>query len=172
MTEMIKNILSNDRMAFFTFAVLAASALAIALMSQFAFGLQPCELCLYQRAPYAAVIFFCILGIGLGRSTPFANPLFMGLTMLGFAADVVAASYHTGVERHWWKSFLEGCTVPPMEGNITDVLARIAATPAARCDEIPWTDPLIGLSMANYNGIFALLLTIASFYALLHISRK
>lgn len=162
---MIKNLLSNDRAAFFTFAVLAASALSIAFLSQYAYGLQPCELCLYQRVPYAAAILVCILGIAFGRSHSVANRLFLGLTALSFLADAVAAGYHTGVERHWWKSFLEGCSVPPMEGNITDVLAKIAATPAVRCDEIPWTDPLIGLSMANFNLMFALALTAAALYA-------
>jgi disulfide bond formation protein DsbB len=162
----LKNILSHERMAFFAFATLAALALAAAYTSQFAYGLQPCELCVYQRIPYAIVVLLGICGIAFSQISRRSGPVFLGLIALAYAVDAGVAVYHSGVERHWWRSFLEGCTVPDMEGNITDVLARIAATPLARCDEIPWTDPVLGLSMANYNVFFALILTMASLYAL------
>lgn len=159
-------------MAFFTFAVLSASALAAAFISQYVYGLQPCVLCIYQRIPFAVVILLCILGIAMGQAKPAAGKLLMGLTALTFAANAVIAFYHTGVERHWWKSFLEGCTVPQIEGNITDVLAQIEALPAVRCDEIPWTDPIIGLSMANYNVIVCLALAGAAVYSLTKLYKK
>ncbi len=167
MIKVAKNILSQERPAFFAFATLAALALATALVSQYAYGLQPCVLCIYQRIPYGIVIALGILGIALGGKTPKYGPLFLGLTAATFAANAIIAFYHSGVERHWWKSFLEGCTVPDMQGDITDVLARIAATPAARCDEIPWTDPVFGLSMANYNVMVCLALAMAALYALI-----
>lgn len=159
-------ILSSPRTALLAFAALSAAALSMALISQYVYGLQPCILCLYQRVPFGLVILWGVLGVGFGRSSDRAGRLFIGLTALTFAANAAIAFYHSGVERHWWKSFLEGCAVPDMEGNITDVLARIAATPAARCDEIPWTDPIIGLSMANYNVMACLIFMMAALYAL------
>ena len=165
MTAFIDKILRNERLALFGFAVFSAAALGMAFISQYVYGLHPCVLCIYQRVPYALVILFAVLGIGLGRKSPRAVHLFTGLTALTFAANAVIAFYHTGVERKWWTSFLEGCSVPSLEGNITDVLAQIAATPVVRCDEIPWTDPVIGLSMANYNVLFCLALAVAAFIA-------
>ena len=162
----LKTVLANRRCAFFAFATLSALALATAFISQYVYGLQPCVLCVYQRIPYGIVIALGILGIWFSRGSAKSGPVFLGAIALTFAANAGIAFYHTGVERHWWKSFLEGCAVPDMEGNITDVMARIAATPAARCDEIPWTDPVIGLSMANYILIACLGLTILALYAL------
>lgn len=153
-------------MAFFAFAAVSAAALGMAFISQYAFGLQPCQLCIFQRVPYAVVILLCLFGIGFGHASPAAGKTLMGLVSLSFFTNAAIAFYHTGVERKWWPSMLEGCSVPNMEGNITDVLAQIAATPAVRCDEIPWTDPFIGLSMANYNVLLCLALGMAALYAL------
>ncbi len=164
--QALKNTLSNQRLSLFIFAAISAGALAIAFISQYAYGLQPCELCIYQRIPFAIVITLGVIGILLGNTKPNVGKASIALIALTFAANTVIAFYHTGVERKWWPSFLEGCTIPEMKGNITDVLAQIAATPAVRCDEIPWTDPVIGLSMANYNVLVCLALAIAALYAL------
>lgn len=152
---------NDTRAAHFAFAVIAAGALAAAYTAQYGYGLAPCELCLYQRAPYYAVIAFAILGI-VQHNKPHMGKVFLGFTALAFAINAAIAFYHTGVERKWWPSFLEACTIPEIKGNITDVLAQIEATPAVRCDEIPWTDPWFGLSMANYNVIICLILAIAA----------
>lgn len=166
---MLKNLLSNARLCLLGFASFSALSLGMAFVAQYGFGLQPCVLCLYQRWPFALVIALGLIGLlASTRHKQAATPL-IGLMSLTFFANSAIAFYHTGVERHWWKSFLEGCAVPDMKGNITDVLAQIAATPAVRCDEIPWTDPVLGLSMANYNvvlclglGILALMATVLS----------
>lgn len=162
MIAVLNTILGNPRLALFAFAGASAAALGAAFVSQYAYGLQPCVLCIYQRIPYALVILFGVLGIGLGRASAKPAKLFLGLISVTFLANSVIAAYHTGVERKWWPSFLEGCTIPKMEGNITDVLAQIEASPIVRCDEIPWTDPFLGLSMANYNVLFCLGLAVAA----------
>lgn len=165
MKNCLQNIVSDRRCALIFVAGFSAAALAIAYVSQYAYGLHPCELCLYQRAPYALVVLFGILGIAMSGKSPSAPRLFLGLSALAFAVNAVFASYHTGVERKWWPSFLEGCTIPSFEGSISDVLAQIEAAPLARCDEIPWTDPVIGLSMANYNVLFCALLAAFALWA-------
>jgi disulfide bond formation protein DsbB len=165
MIASLKSALANRHLALFGFAAVSAMALAAAYVSQYGYGLQPCVLCIYQRIPYAIVIALGIMGLWFSGKSPKAGPYFLAGIALTFFANTVIAFYHTGVERHWWKSFLEGCAVPNIEGNITDVLARIEATPPVRCDEIPWTDPLIGLSMANHNVIVCLALAMAALYA-------
>ena len=42
------------RLLFFA-AVISAAMLAVVLVAQYGFGLHPCELCMAQRYPYAAV---------------------------------------------------------------------------------------------------------------------
>jgi len=165
MTTLFDKILSDPRLALFNFGVFAAAALGMAFMAQYAYGLAPCDLCIFQRYPYALIIVLAAAGIWLYGRWKYVGPVFLGLTSLTFLANSVIAAYHTGVERKWWPSFLEGCTIPQIEGSITDVLAQIQAAPVVRCDEIPWTDPVLGLSMANYNvlfcGVLAVLAAIA-----------
>lgn len=166
MTGSLTHILTRPRIQFTIFGALAAAALAAAYTAQYAFGLEPCILCLYQRVPMFFIIAVCALGFILsGPVHTGKTRLTLGVTALACLANAAIAFYHTGVERKWWASFLEGCTIPEIKGNITDVLAQIESTPPARCDEIPWTDPLIGLSMANYNVLFCGVLALAAFYA-------
>lgn len=87
----------------------------------------------------------------------------MALIGLTFSANAVIAAYHTGVERKWWKSFLEGCSTPDLSGSIDDLMARIQAAPVTTCDAIPWVDPILGLSMANYNVLFCAALAAIAF---------
>jgi disulfide bond formation protein DsbB len=165
MVAFLNKILGNERVALAGFGLFSAAALGMAFLSQYAYGLHPCILCIYQRVPYALIILFAVLGLIIGRSSPRTVHILTGLAGLAFFSNAIIAFYHTGVERKWWTSFLEGCSVPSLEGNITDVLAQIAATPVVRCDEIPWTDPVIGLSMANYNVVICLALAAAAFVA-------
>jgi hypothetical protein len=54
--------------------------------------------------------------------------------------------------------------VPELKGDMQQILADIQSrSNAARCDEIPWSDPIFNLSMANYNVIFCLGLAIIAF---------
>ena len=81
------------------------------------------------------------------------------------------ASYHTGVEQHWWASALEGCKVSFDTGE-KSLMERIMSTPAARCDEIPWADPVLNLSMAAWNVIVSLILAALSAASAILIARK
>ena len=136
-------------------AFISASALSMALMSQYVFGLAPCNLCIIQRYPYAIVIALGLIGFFIaGRCKKTATTL-MSLIGLTFLANSVIAFYHSGVELKWWESFLEGCSVPELSNDINEMMAQIhAAQNVVRCDEIPWADPILNLSMANYNVVF------------------
>lgn len=139
---------------FLALALFSAAALASALVAQYAFGLHPCQLCIYQRVPFVIAIFIGLFGYYIERKnvTRLRNAA-LGLLGLTFLANAFIAGFHTGVERKWWKG-LEGCSAPDMTGSMAEILERIKSAPIARCDEIPWADPIFGLSMANYNFIF------------------
>lgn len=143
-------------------AAIAFIALATAFASEAFLGLEPCKLCIYQRWPFAIVILLGIIGLtikALRRPALFLS----GLAML---VNSGIALYHSGVEQKWWKSAFEGCSVPSafLNGDKTQsILENIMSAPTARCDEIPWQDPILGLSMANYNILlcFALFIVCA-----------
>jgi disulfide bond formation protein DsbB len=138
-----------------TFAVLLVASLGIvgaALLSQYVGGLQPCELCLYQRWPYYAVIGIAPLGLllaGKGRAAAWL----LGLCALLFAADAGLAFYHVGVEQHWIAG-PTACTAATGQANSLEALrAQILAQQPVRCDEPQWA--LFGVTMAGWNGLAA-----------------
>lgn len=144
-------------------------ALAAALIGQYVFGLEPCILCLYQRIPFIVAIILSSLGFGYiaikksklaDGESPCSippKPLFIliGLNGLAYFINAGIAFYHTGVEQRWWASAVEGCKVDfaalANSGSTQSLVDRIMSTPNVPCDEIPWVDPVLGLSMANYN---------------------
>lgn len=164
MKNMLQEVLSSYRIMPLFMAGIAALSLGMALMAQYVYGLQPCILCLIQRYPYGIVIILGLVAFLLSFKCKKAVSYFMFLIFLTFLANSVIAIYHTGVEQHWWKSFLEGCAVPDMAGDMEQVLADIQSrTEAVRCDEIPWSDPILNLSMANYNIVFSFGLAVVAF---------
>ena len=163
--DLFLNILSNTRLMLAGLIAVSAFSLGMAFMAQYVFGLAPCILCLYQRVPFAIVIVLGLIGLVLSGKYPKTGPFFLVLSGLSLLTNSIIAFYHTGVEQKWWVSFLEACSTPDMSGNVEDLMARIQAAPVVRCDEIPWVDPILGLSMANYNVIFCLGLAIVAFIA-------
>lgn len=149
-----KKILSDSVLVPAGLLLLAVTALGGALTSQYAFGMNPCPLCIYQRWPYAIIIALSVLALltSLKKKEKVTSALVF-LCGLALLAGGVIAAYHTGVEQHWWKSFLEGCTINFDAGK--DLLKQIESTRAARCDEIPWS--MFGISMAGYNAIISLI---------------
>lgn len=152
----IKNLLSCPVAVGAGIVGISAISLISAYIAQYGFGLQPCILCLYQRAPFAIA---AILGIACaafgkyGRQT--AAALAAAFSGLVFLAGSVIAAYHSGVERHWWESMFESCAGIPVGDDADSLLSRIKHASIVRCDEIPWADPILGLSMANYNAIMS-----------------
>ena len=136
-------------------------ALLAALASEVFLGLEPCIMCIYQRIPFLAVIIFTITGLSLRGFKGFSATM-IGLSGFAFLINSVLAFYHTGIEQKWWASMVEGCKVPNFDQlEPQSMLENILSAPTARCDEIPWSDPILNLSMANYNialcfGLFVL----------------
>lgn len=138
--------------------VLCASVLALtgAYIAEYFFGLKPCILCLYQRVPFYIAIGLCVLGLVFCKTIDIRIAFLCALTV-NLSANTVLAFYHSGVERHWWPSIFEACSAKELSGlRGQDLAQAILAAPAVRCDVMPWADPLLGLSMANYNVLYCL----------------
>jgi len=123
-----------------------AALLAGAYVSQYGFGLYPCEMCWWQRYAHFAALPFAHLAFALPRSRwPVA------LAILGVAASALIGAYHAGVEYHWWEG-LTACTSTAdlSSGNALDAILN---APMIRCDQAPWT--LAGISLAGFNFLFS-----------------
>jgi disulfide bond formation protein DsbB len=135
---------------------ISAAALGFAFFMQYARGLDPCHLCILQRWPYGLTALLGLAGalFALRGRARLGGTLVL-VCALVFLGEAGLAFYHVGVERHWWVSAFESCTISFPKGG--DLMAQIMARPPARCDEIAWT--LLGLSMAGWNMILALVLS-------------
>lgn len=157
-------IIAKHPCAFFGFTLfISAFSLASAFTAEIVFGLEPCIMCLYQRYPFALGIILGVAGLVLKRN-PKAVQVLTSLCSINFLANSGVAFYHTGIERHWWLSVSESCSITPIDNEATPqtIFENIMSAPTGRCDEIPWADPLLGLSMANYNVVMCLGIAVLS----------
>ncbi|WP_050523475.1 disulfide bond formation protein B [Pseudorhodobacter wandonensis] len=131
----------------------SAAALAGAYGFEYIGGLQPCQMCWWQRYAHMAAIVIGLLALVLkGRTLPYLGAL---AALTGSAI----ALYHTGVERAWWQG-ITSCSTGSIAGlDVTQLLDPAANVVApVRCDAIAWE--MFGLSMASWNGILSLGLVI------------
>jgi disulfide bond formation protein DsbB len=133
-------------------------ALVSAFTAQYAFDVQPCELCWWQRGPYALAIVLGALAL-MSQANNARARMFLGLASAVFLVGMGLAIYHTGVEQHWWENGV-GCAIKPLSSkniadvSINDLRNQLLATVGVPCDEITWS--FLGLSMANWNILMSL----------------
>lgn len=153
----MKSLLSflDYKFVFFILIGISAASLLAALIAEAFLGLEPCRLCIYQRWPFFITAVLGVLGLYFQSNSKIVTGA-LALSGLTLLINSGIAFYHSGVERHWWTSAVDGCAVPLMGGEKQSILENILSAPTGRCDEIPWVDPLLGLSMANYNVVLCL----------------
>jgi len=139
-------------------AVIAAATLAGAWYMQLALDIRPCPLCLEQRYAYYLMIPLAALtALAAVKDAP-RTVLLAGLAILAAASlgNAVLATYHAGVEWHFWQGPTE-CTGPIGNlGSAGNLLERLDTVKVVRCDEVQWK--FLGLSLAGYNVLISLLM--------------
>ena len=136
--------------------VLAAGAavLAAVLLAQYWGGLLPCELCLWQRWPWAAAVTIAIVALFAG--SPPALRWLAGLFAVIFAASAALAFYHVGVEQHWFAGPVACTAGPDGAATVEELKRHILGTAPVLCDRIAWS--LFGVSLAGWNLVGSLLM--------------
>ena len=131
-----------------------ALLLAGAYVSQYGFGLYPCEMCWWQRYPHFAAVLLALVAF-------VARPkrLWIGLAALAVLASGLIGGYHAGIEYGWWQG-LTTCT-NPIDSSGGDALAAIMDAPLIRCDAAQWT--LAGISLAGFNALISVISAVAVF---------
>lgn len=145
-------------------AVACFALIAFAIYSQFAWGLEPCPLCIFQRIAFAALGLVMLLaglhaprGAG-GRGT---------WSVLAFAAAAVGIGI---AGRHVWLQMfppeIPACGAPfafMRETMDTPSLIRQVLTGTGDCGTIDWT--FLGLSMPWWSLIWFVLLAAWALHA-------
>jgi disulfide bond formation protein DsbB len=119
-----------------------ALLLAGAYLSQYGFGLYPCEMCWWQRWPH-----FAAIALALVSTVAAPKRLWIALAALAILVSGLIGAYHAGVEYGWWEG-VTACANHAAAGG-GDPLQAILDAPLVRCDEIPWS--LFGISLAGWN---------------------
>lgn len=117
-----------------------------AYVSQYGFGLYPCEMCWWQRYPHFAALGFALLAT-------FARPgrVWLALAALAILASGAIGGFHAGVEYGWWQGITDCALVGGAEGG--DALKAVFDAPLTRCDQAPWD--LFGISLAGWNFLLS-----------------
>ena len=139
-----------------------ALLLAGAYLSQYGFGLYPCELCWWQRYPHFAAVALALISFA---ARP--KPLWIGLAALAILGSGMIGAFHAGVEYGWWQG-LTRCSMP-IHATGGDALEAIMNTPLVRCDVAQWT--LAGVSLAGFNALISVFSAMAIFVLLARANR-
>jgi len=78
-------------------ALLSLTGVAVALISQYAFAMEPCAWCVFQRLIYIAITLACWLGLALMRIRPMLGRAAALITALLGASGMLAAWYQYNV---------------------------------------------------------------------------
>jgi disulfide bond formation protein DsbB len=138
-------------------AIIGAATIAGAWFFQLGLGLQPCPLCLEQRIPYyVAIPIAALTAIGAERRLP-RRVLVGGLVVVGLLMlwGTGLATYHAGVEWHWWPG-PQDCSGAGFSAGGGNLLQQMQSARVVRCDAAAWT--FLGLSLAGYNALISLAL--------------
>jgi len=128
--------------------LLPAALLGGALVSQYGFGLYPCEMCIWQRWPHAVAILLGAAAL-MFRRMRWSIPLVLGAALAILTSGLIGG-FHAGVEYGWWEGLTSCSTNLPVGGDLLD---SIMNAPLVRCDVAPWT--LLGISLAGFNFLLS-----------------
>ncbi len=123
-------------------------------------GYLPCDLCYEQRyAYYVGVPVAAVAAATAQRSKGLTAAFFIALGLI-FAANVVLAIYHSGVELKLWQgpTACSGSALAISSGG--DLLADIDKAKVVRCDDVGLR--VFGFTLANWNVLISLSLVALS----------
>ncbi|MGE3691389.1 MAG: disulfide bond formation protein B [Novosphingobium sp.] len=117
-----------------------------AYVSQYGFGLFPCEMCWWQRYAH-----FAALALAVAALVMHGNRTMVALAAMAIGVSAAIGAFHAGVEYGWWQGFT-ACTANPAAGG-GNPLDAIMNAPIVRCDVAPWS--LLGISLAGWNFLIS-----------------
>ncbi|GGD35316.1 disulfide bond formation protein B [Croceicoccus pelagius] len=140
--------------------LIPAALLAGAYISQYGFGLYPCEMCWWQRWPHFAAVAIALLAFVVPGDA--AKVWLVRLAAIAVLISGLIGAFHAGVEYGWWEGFTQCTSLEIAEGQ--SALDAIMGAPTVRCDEVQWS--LFGISLAGWNflisGIGAIVVLVLS----------
>ncbi|PLC51022.1 disulfide bond formation protein B [Pollutimonas subterranea] len=142
-------------------ALLCVAAVAIALVSQHVFGMQPCAWCVLQRLIFLAIAAVCVLGLLLGRRRAAIGRIAAFLAAALSAGGVVAAWYQYTVAANMFScdmTFADRFMVSSgLDANLPWMFGIFASCMDARVDLLGLEYALWGLGLFVVTGVLGLI---------------
>ncbi|MEM8950834.1 MAG: disulfide bond formation protein B [Pseudomonadota bacterium] len=135
----------------------ALAILATVFASEHLGGLEPCQMCVWQRWPFAVLALVGLIG-ALWRPK-----MMLTLAFLTLLVSIGLAGYHVAVEQGWL-ALPSGCAVGTDASSVEELKAMLkAARPT--CDQVSFT--FLGLSFAGWNVVGSIILALFTLIVLL-----
>ena len=130
-------------------------AISAALIAEYYFNLQPCELCLKQRHPYYVIILISLFLLFVAKTY---NLFAYSLVQISSIYGLFYSAWHVGVENNLLKG-PSGCMAGlDISSNTSDLKEQILSKQVISCDEIIWS--IFGMSAATINTFVLLFIFI------------
>ncbi|MEO6581139.1 MAG: disulfide bond formation protein B [Sphingomicrobium sp.] len=138
---------SNAALARLLALAVPGALLGGALLSQYAGGLHPCEMCYWQRWPHGFALIVAGLAFMFAAEDRNARML-TALAAIAIAVSGAIGVFHAGVELKYWEGLTRCSTGAAMSLN------DLMQAPLVRCDQVQFS--FLGISMAGWNAIISL----------------
>ena len=138
----------------------ASVALMFVYIAQYGFGIEPCQLCHWQRLPWFGLAFISLLQ----WLRPMRVRLFYTLIMILGLVSLALSTYHSGIEYGLWQgpASCSGDRASQSLKNgmsMADLLAKAEASRIIPCDQPSWVIDFSAfkLSFAGLNILASML---------------
>ena len=144
---------SNNIFLIIIFAIISLAIIS-ALIIQYWLGVEPCQLCFYQRIPYFLAI---PLIVKIFFFKKYEKITLLILTLI-FVSSTALAFYHFGIEQGFFSESL-ACTAPDLSKTLSkEQLLEQLKQNNISCKDVSFR--ILGLSLAAINTIFSLVLSV------------
>ena len=144
---------SNNIFLIIIFAIISLAIIS-ALIIQYWLGVEPCQLCFYQRIPYFLAIPLIVKILFFKKY----EKITLFILFLIFIASAVLAFYHFGIEQGFFsESFV--CKAGDLSGTLSkEQLLEQLNKNSISCKEVSFR--VLGLSLATINTILSIILSV------------
>ncbi|MFV9881672.1 MAG: disulfide bond formation protein B [Anaplasma ovis] len=130
------------------FFVGSVLALVVAYVGEIVYDLVPCRLCLYERVPYFAALFFSVVGMLRG------DKYSLCCTAVCYVGSVALSMYHAGLEYGWFTDFLHCAGDVNPRASVDDIKRNLLSNDVAPSCGVP-SFVFLGLSISGWNVVYA-----------------
>jgi len=139
-------------------AIATTGLLATVFVMEHGFGIAPCNLCLLQRWPHAAVIPLGLIAL-LPVISDNGRRILLLLCAIAFTTTAGIGIYHVGVEQGMFAG-PTSCSGGITGDSIEELRRKLMAAPMVKCNEVAWS--LFEISLAGYNVLASSALAVLS----------